>query len=581
MDLNKFYQDLNEIFRTKNVLDAETFMKQALDTAQETGDLAGQLVVHNELGSVYRVTNRYPEAKAEYIQAAALIEKLGLAASEQHGTIMLNLASVYSEAGELEEALKLYLEVEFFYQRLGLQRDYRVAALYNNLSHVYDRLHRLDEAVAASQKALDLIQILSNDEIKVEVATSHTNLAIRLMKQRRYSKAASHLAAADQIFQSLHGRPDPHYPATLNAMGMILYLKGEYQEAAAHYERALEVIHSYYGENSYYAEVSRNLAAAREAAGKRIPGLALSEAWFVAYGEPMIEELFPAHRKEMAIGMVGEGSDCYGFDDAYSESHDFGPGFCIWLPEKLFQEIGADLQAAYDRLPKEYLGKRRVESPEGGGRTGIFSIGEFYRKYLGCPGVPATPVEWLAAPENGFAVATGGRVFEDGLGEFTAIRNGLLEFYPQDVFLKKLAARIALAAQAGQYNYPRCLDHGDPAAAYLACAEFVKQAASIVYLLSRKYSPFYKWIFRGMDGLDRLREVKPLLQKLISRPDDPESRKEKVEIIEEICILIRDEMRSMGLTKGTDAFLNSHASGIMNQIEDPQIRKLPVMYYGR
>ena len=36
-------------------------------------------------------------------------------------------------------------------------------------------------------------------------------------------------------------------------------------------------------------------------------------------------------------------------------------------------------------------------------------------------------------------------------------------------------------AQAGQYNYGRCMKRGDSQAAYLACGEFIRTSRSIIY----------------------------------------------------------------------------------------------------
>jgi len=55
------------------------------------------------------------------------------------------------------------------------------------------------------------------------------------------------------------------------------------------------------------------------------------------------------------------------------------------------------------------------------------------------------------------ATAVNGRIFQDQAGKFTAIRNTLVNDYPDDVRIKKIAARCMSAGQAGQYNYPRCV----------------------------------------------------------------------------------------------------------------------------
>ena len=77
-------------------------------------------------------------------------------------------------------------------------------------------------------------------------------------------------------------------------------------------------------------------------------GLALARAYFDAYGAPMIERQFAAYKSSMAVGLVGEGSECFGYDDAFSQDHDFGPGFCIWLPQTVYAEIGAELKKCAD-----------------------------------------------------------------------------------------------------------------------------------------------------------------------------------------------------------------------------------------
>ncbi|MCK7509469.1 MAG: DUF4037 domain-containing protein [Desulfobacterales bacterium] len=52
-------------------------------------------------------------------------------------------------------------------------------------------------------------------------------------------------------------------------------------------------------------------------------------------------------------------------------------------------------------------------------------------------------------PESALAAATNGKVFNDPLGEFTLIRNRLLHFYPDDVRLKKMAARCMTIGPVG------------------------------------------------------------------------------------------------------------------------------------
>ena len=85
-------------------------------------------------------------------------------------------------------------------------------------------------------------------------------------------------------------------------------------------------------------------------------GLELSRQYFEAVGLPMLEAQFTSELPRIAAGLVGEGSECFGFDDEISRDHDWGPGFCLWLREEDYAAFGARLQAAYQALPRSFAG---------------------------------------------------------------------------------------------------------------------------------------------------------------------------------------------------------------------------------
>lgn len=158
-----------------------------------------------------------------------------------------------------------------------------------------------------------------------------------------------------------------------------------------------------------------------------------------------------------------------------------GPGFCVWLDRPDYQEFGAQIQAIYDTLPGEWANHpARRETPEDQGRVGVLCIQDWYTRYTGLPDGPRTLEEWRRVPEAFLATATNGAVFSDPLSRFTAVRRCLLEEYPEDLRLKKLAARVAIMAQAGQYNYPRCVSRGETVAAELRRQNFSDSADSFL-----------------------------------------------------------------------------------------------------
>lgn len=309
-------------------------------------------------------------------------------------------------------------------------------------------------------------------------------------------------------------------------------------------------------------------------------GLELSQKYYEQYGKKMIREQFPEIADQTAAGLVGYGSECLGFDDDISRDHDYGPSFCIWLPRDIYRQYGEKMQAAYDALPKEFMGfAARVEEEQGKGRVGILCLEDFYREILGCDSAPETAQEWFAIPESALCAAVGGQVFEDFCGHFTEIREALMAYYPEEVWRKKLAESLARAAQAGQYNYARAMKRGERVAAEIALTEFVKEAMQIVYLLNRKYAPFYKWMHRGLKELATGSEVGDMLSLLYQVPDPAEAWEGagpedfvyqlntgdgRVIVIEAVCNVLVQTLNEMGISRVQDNFLQRHVGEVLH-----------------
>lgn len=301
-------------------------------------------------------------------------------------------------------------------------------------------------------------------------------------------------------------------------------------------------------------------------------GLELSRLYYEQIGRPAMEDRFPDLLPQMAFGLAGEGSECFGFDDELSRDHDWGPGFCVWLDRPDYQEFGAQVQAVYDSLPGEWADHpARRETPEGRGRVGVLCIQDWYTRYTGAPEGPRTLEAWRRVPEVFLATATNGAVFSDPLGRFTAVRRRLLEKFPEDLRLKRLANRTAVMAQAGQYNFLRCVKRGETVAAGLALAEFSRAAMSLAYLLNRRYAPFYKWMHRGLRGLPKLPRLYDQLEALFQGGNGA------VELVEGICLTVAAELRRQGLSGSQDTFLLAHSAELTARIRDPELRKTHIM----
>ena len=132
-------------------------------------------------------------------------------------------------------------------------------------------------------------------------------------------------------------------------------------------------------------------------------GLELSYKYYLEFGSPMIHEQFPDLESVIAVGLVGSGSECFGYDDEISADHDFEPGFCIFIPDEsvISSKEKFALERAYSRLPKEYMGySRSALSPVGGNRHGVIRIGDFLRSKIGKENGDLSLSDWFFVPDR-------------------------------------------------------------------------------------------------------------------------------------------------------------------------------------
>ena len=305
-------------------------------------------------------------------------------------------------------------------------------------------------------------------------------------------------------------------------------------------------------------------------------GLEEARKFYEEVGAEMISRNFGELENRIAVGLVGHGSECFGFDDQTSRDHDFETGFCIWLTKDDEEKIGFRLMRAYDKLVKSVNGERADRVVENGFQ-GVFVTVDFYRRYTGCDGAPKTWQDWLYTNSAYFAEATNGEVFRDDLGEFTKIRNEILHGMPEDVRAKKIGSCSLKAAQSGQYNYARCLAHGEEGAAMLALFEFVTNAIELAFLLNRKHCPYYKWALRSMDGLDKFAELKQPLEYLLTADNDKAGQSVKKAIVEDISLALANEINAQFDLGVEGGFLEPYAYAIQKRIKNSDIRNLHIV----
>lgn len=567
MNIEQVLKQLDELFAQHRTDQVESFLLRRIDEAAGEGDTASLITLLNEIIGHYRETSEFDKSLASCREVLMLMNEAGLKGTVAYATTLLNVANACRAAGLLRESMAYYQEVRVIYEKELQPMDFRYASLYNNMSLLFQEMGDFESACDCLERALLIAS--RYEEARIEVAVTYTNLAASQLKLGRYQEAIQNLQKAFSIFEMDEDR-DYHYSGALSAMGEAQYLAGNLEESARYYKLALKEIERNVGKNKAYEITLQNLNAVTQKL-QNLPvqnrqfgnGLELCEAFYEEFGKPMIRERFPEYEHLIAVGLVGEGSECFGFDDQVSRDHDFGPGFCLWLTDPVYDEIGEKLQRAYDELPTTYMGVTRFTTLRAQKRVGVFRIGDFYEGLIGLKDVPTTQNQWLFLDDYRFATAVNGKVFKDDLGEFSRIRKGILAYYPEEVRLKKIARQAALMAQSGQYNYSRMFGRGEKVTAAIALSEFMKHTMAMVYLLNRTYAPFYKWMHKGMERLVILPEIRDILNALVDFQTGDERIPQTIEII---VALIIAEMKKQGLTSGEDNYLDHHTDNILRRI---------------
>lgn len=597
-DTQQFLNGLDAIFdRHAAATEAGPYLEQAMVDAENAGDDAGLLTVLNETMGFYRSQGRHKENQWIVQRALELAARMGLTTgtSEAWATTLINCATAMRAAQQYDQAEDLYHQAQSVCRHSLAPTDRRLAALHNNLSMLYSETNRPDKAELELREALRIIEASSvNPDADIDVASSHTNLALTLLTEHKLEGAHWHAAKALEIYRTGHLEHSAHYASALAGFAQVCFAERRHADAVTGYRHALAVIEECYGKDTDYWRITAdNLRQAEEEAAKAgvtvdnagvagdagtppqsgsrlsnspaqgktganaasspstvsvstgsagaaeavsacpLSGLKLARAFWTQMGKPMIAAKYPQYAGRIAAGLVGHGSECYGFDDAYSQDHDFGPRFCLWLTDEDYAAIGEQLEVDYEALPRKFsvdaqgrvtfeaharsdasgafpsAGAGSPVTPRAQGanrRDGVFRIGDFFESITGYHTAPAqtAPHEWLMLQESTLAAATNGEVFADPTGLFSKTRQGFKNM-PDDVRLALISKRLGMIAQAGQYNLPRSLKRGDGAAAWLSIHEFVQATASLVFLVNVPmvvgYMPYYKWQFAALRKL--------------------------------------------------------------------------------
>jgi len=543
----------------------------------------------NELGGTLKYVGYYDEAESNLKKSLEIIKKKYGDNNLAYATSLLNLTEVYRFAQKFNLLEENYKKIVKIYQDNSADNSFSYAGLCNNFGLYYQNIGDMKSAYDLHLKSLDILKNYDSEEYLLEYAVTLSNLFNPCYQLGMKERAVEYLYKAIEIFEKNVGTEHPLYSASLNNMAIYYYNERELNKAIEFFKRAAEISKKTMGVDSdNYKNILSNIDFIKGELAKsgdnikaqdtkkdsinnvinssdfeNIKGLELSKRYFYDIVLPEFEKSLKDILPLCAFGLVGEGSECYGYDDELSQDHDFGPSVCIWLRKDDYLKYKDKINEILKTLPKTYLGFQELKESEwGNNRRGLLNIDDFYFKFIGSANPPQTINDWQKIPETALSTVTNGEVFLDNLGEFTKIREQLLNYYPEAIRQNKIATRLMNISQHGQYNYVRCLRRNDLVAANQCLYLFVDEAIHLVFLLNRRYKIFYKWANRALLDLKILgNEIHKLLEDMVFAQN-------KIPYVRKICKVLTDELRNQKITDCESEFLGDLGIDIQKNIDD-------------
>ena len=571
-----------------NILkEIEILREISIKTEEEYGLESDEYIkALNELGGTLKYVGYYDEAENNLKKSLEIIKKKYGDNNLAYATSLLNLTDVYRFAQKFNLLEENYKKIVKIYQNNSADNSFSYAGLCNNFGLYYQNIGDMKSAYDLHLKSLDILKNYDSEEYLLEYAVTLSNLFNPCYQLGMKEKAVEYLYKAIEIFEKNVGTEHPLYSASLNNMAIYYYNERELNKAIEFFERAAEISKKTMGVDSdNYKNILSNIEFIKEELIKSkdnikiqgtkkdniinssdlkdIKGLELSKRYFYDIVLPEFEKNLKDILPLCAFGLVGEGSECYGYDDELSQDHDFGPSVCIWLRKDDYLKYEDRVNEVLKNLPKTYLGFQELKESEWGyNRRGLLNIEDFYFKFIGSSITPQTINDWQKIPETALATVTNGEVFLDNLREFTKIREQLLNYYPEPIRENKIATRLMNISQHGQYNYVRCLRRNDLVSANQCLYLFVDEVIHLVFLLNKKYKIFYKWANRALLDLKILgNEIHKILQDMVFSQN-------KIPYVKKICKVLADELRNQKLTDCESEFLGDLGVDIQKNIDD-------------
>lgn len=262
-----------------------------------------------------------------------------------------------------------------------------------------------------------------------------------------------------------------------------------------------------------------------------IHGVRLSELFHRDVVAPLLRRRFP--RLRYSAGILGGGSEIFGFDDHESTDHHWGLRLIVFLGPRDYDRRRREISRALSvELPVRYRGHSSNFTPpdpeDNGTRLPHFiergpvnhmieieTPQRYFHQKLGIdPHARVTAANWLAFSQQSLLEVTAGKIFHDGLGELHRLRRKF-SYYPRAVWLELMARQWHEVGEEEPF-VGRTGWRGDEIGSRLIAARIVQRLMEVCFLIERRYAPYSKWFGTAFGELRCSRRLLPILDRVLS-----------------------------------------------------------------
>lgn len=275
-------------------------------------------------------------------------------------------------------------------------------------------------------------------------------------------------------------------------------------------------------------------------------GLEISRDFINTTLLPVLREHLPGHFGQLAVAVIGTGSDVLGLDDEISRDHHWGPRANVMYPRAEAALVQTDLDRVLSsELPAEFQG--HPLNVNIGNLTGVCHcvLEDFFGRFLATEQLPTSDEDWLMLCEVDLFHVTSGEVVYDGPGEVTARRTALA-YYPDPIWKKRIADWcMYVSGRESPYNLHRVSKRNDDLTCTIYLGQCIKRLMELCFTLNRQYAPYTKWLNVCFRGLPKYADqLAPIIDDTMRSTDWAQ----RVRLLIDANYVIADGIAELGLT---------------------------------